>query len=96
MNKCKNCAGAEFFYQISGPHLGQYCAGCKTWQKWMPQTQHLETMPFGKYKGQKINDIQDTQYLTWLLSNLKNDVINGEYTRLVRALENKLNQNKPI
>ena len=87
---CKICNHDKFTYRISGPHLGQYCENCDRWQKWLPQTQYLETMPFGKYKGQKINDIQDIQYLTWLLSNLKNDVINGEYTRLIRTLEERL------
>lgn len=87
---CKKCNHEIFVYTPKGKHLGQYCAKCGAWQKWMPQNNPVTVMPFGKYKRQNIAEIQDIEYLTWLLSNLKNDVINGEYTKLIRALEERL------
>ena len=65
---CKNCESKEFTYEQKGQHVGMYCANCGKWQKWMPQNNPIIEMPFGKYKGQKIAEINDLDYLNNLLN----------------------------
>lgn len=71
MTNCKKCGHDAFSYRAVGNHIGQYCELCDTWQKWMPQNNQIDTMPFGKYKGQKIFEITDKQYLTWMSKNIQ-------------------------
>lgn len=47
-------------------------------------------MPFGKYKGQNIDEIQDTEYLKWLVINLKDNTNGPIRTNLIEAAENRL------
>jgi uncharacterized protein (DUF3820 family) len=48
-------------------------------------------MPFGKYKDRPIADIQDKNYLTWLVQNLKSGQINYKNPeKLINAIENRL------
>lgn len=94
MSICKNCAATDFFYQISGPHLGQYCSGCKTWQKWIPQGPSAVTaMPWGKYAGKKITEIDDLPYLRWMSATLANELDSSDFkTRLAHAIIETINQ----
>lgn len=47
-------------------------------------------MPFGKYKGQNIDEIQDTEYLKWLVINLKDNTNGPIRHNLIEAAENRL------
>lgn len=47
-------------------------------------------MPFGKYKGQNIDEIQDSEYLKWLVINLKDNSNGPPRTNLIEAAENRL------
>lgn len=47
-------------------------------------------MPFGKYKGQNIDEIQDRNYLEWLVINLKDNTNGPSRTNLIEAAENRL------
>jgi uncharacterized protein (DUF3820 family) len=88
---CKKCNHPVFVYTKKGNHIGQYCAKCGAWQKWMPQNNPIDVMPFGKYKGQNINDIQDKSYLTWLKENLSSGQINMKNPgKLIEAIEKSL------
>ena len=90
-DNCKFCNSSEFTYRISGPHLGQYCSACDRWQKWINQDKPIELMPFGKYKDRPISEIQDKNYLTWLVQNLKSGQINYKNPeKLINAIENRL------
>jgi hypothetical protein len=84
MNNCKNCGHQEFVYRKVGNHIGQYCLQCETWQKWMPQNNPMEVMPFGKYKGQKISEIIDLEYLNWMQENCTTN------PRLVKSIRQRL------
>jgi hypothetical protein len=70
MNNCKKCGHEKFVYRESGKHIGEYCANCEAWQKWIPQNNPIKIMPFGKYKGDLISEINDYQYLGWLEQSL--------------------------
>lgn len=47
-------------------------------------------MPFGKYKGQNIDEIKDRNYLEWLVINLKDNTNGPIRTNLIEASENRL------
>lgn len=91
---CKQCAGTQFDYRVSGPHLGQYCADCGTWQRWVPQgPAPVGCMPWGKYQGTPISQIEDAGYLRWMIDALHADVeISAFKAQLARDLEQRLNQ----
>lgn len=93
MNNCKKCSHTIFVYSIVNKHLGQYCAKCGAWQKWMPQNNPIDIMYIGKYRGQKIADIveRDREYAVNLLHNLTSGQItikNPE--KLIQALKKHL------
>jgi len=90
MNQCKKCAHAVMVYSIVNKHLGQYCAKCGAWQKWISQNNPVDIMPFGKYKGQNIAEITDRNYLEWLAINLKDNTNGPPKVKLIEAVENRL------
>lgn len=47
-------------------------------------------MPFGKYKGQNIDEITDRNYLEWLVINLKDNTNGPIRHKLIEAVENRL------
>lgn len=87
---CKKCNHAVFVYSQKGKHIGEYCAKCGQWQKWVAQNNPIDIMPFGKYKGQNIAEIQDTEYLKWLVINLKDNTNGPPKLKLIEAIENRL------
>ena len=88
---CKKCNHPIFVYSPKGKHIGQYCAKCGQWQKWVPQNNPIDIMPFGKYKGQNIAEITDSEYLKWLVINLKDNTNGPPKLKLIEAIENRLN-----
>ena len=89
MNNCKKCGHDSFEYRESGNHVGQYCAKCEAWQKWISQNKPMKTMPFGKYKGEIISEINDYQYLEWLEQSLfKCDKF--KFSKIIEALRERL------
>ena len=89
---CKNCESKEFTYEQKGQHVGMYCANCGKWQKWMPQNNPIIEMPFGKYKGQKIAEINDLDYLNNLLNWLLYESEAKPNFKLIDAIKIKLNK----
>ena len=89
---CKQCAGVNFEYKISGPHLGQYCTACGTWQRWVPQgPAPIVCMPWGKYKGTPIAQITDTNYIEYMVGQLQAEVEASAFKRqLCQDLQNRL------
>ena len=96
ITNCKNCNNDEFYFDEKifsngTKHIAQVCRQCDTFQKYVPQNNPLEIMPFGKYKGQRIDAIMDKTYLTWLLKNLKSGQCNMKNPeKLIKALEGRL------
>jgi uncharacterized protein (DUF3820 family) len=96
ITNCKNCNHHEFYFDEKifsngTKHIAQHCRQCNTFQKYVPQNNPLEVMYFGKYKGQKIELIEDTAYLTWLYKNLSSGQINMKNPeKLIEALKKRL------
>ena len=91
ITNCKKCGHNKFYEAPSGTHLGQYCAKCYSWQKWLPQNNPITIMPFGKYKGELIAEINDFPYLAWLQDNLfKCDKI--KFSKIIEAIKERLKQ----
>ena len=91
MNNCKKCGHNSFEYRDSGKHVGQYCAKCETWQKWIPQNNPIKIMPFGKYKGDFISEINDYQYLGWLEQSLSATEENRvKFPKVIEAIRERL------
>lgn len=40
---CKECGGMEFYFQVKGPHIGQYCMYCDERQGWVKQSNEDKT-----------------------------------------------------
>ena len=91
---CKRCSGTQFFYQVSGPHLGQYCSDCQTWQRWVPQgPAPVGCMPWGRYAGTPIAEMTDVGYMRWMVQSLHADVEISAFKRqLAVDLEQRINQ----
>jgi len=68
---CKRCGTADNYHiEIKANNHCAYCNGCGGFIKNIP---HVEPrMYFGRYNGMKIEDIDDTPYLKWVLA--KTDV----------------------
>lgn len=43
MERCKYCGSDNLYEQPRPPHLGLYCKDCGSFQKWIKQTQNVET-----------------------------------------------------
>jgi hypothetical protein len=67
---CRKCGISDSIDVIekSGHHIA-YCARCNAYIKHLP-TQEPQFY-FGKYKGCKIAEVEDIQYLQWALKALK-------------------------
>jgi uncharacterized protein (DUF3820 family) len=91
ITNCKKCGHDKFYEAPSGTHLGQYCAKCYSWQKWLPQNNPITIMPFGKYKGELIAEINDLPYLVWLEHNLNATEENKiKFGKLIKAIKERL------
>lgn len=67
--RCPHCDSPDLFTRPKSPHLGLYCRDCGKWIKWVSQNNPIAIMPFGKYKGTKIEELPQ-DYLNWILENI--------------------------
>lgn len=59
-------------YSQAGPHIKADCPICKRYIKFIPLTRKEDwVMPFGKYKGVKLAEVTDFEYLEWLLQKVE-------------------------
>lgn len=73
---CQKCGCEDVVEKERGPHLGQYCAGCGAFDRWLPKPRSIEesleaVMPFGKHKGTKLSELPP-DYIRWCIENLEN------------------------
>jgi DNA-directed RNA polymerase subunit RPC12/RpoP len=69
--KCPNCGAINDYYtELKANNNVARCTQCDTFIKNIPY-QTEKVFYFGKYKGQKVNDIEDINYLQWVLDNTK-------------------------
>lgn len=79
---CKNCGLVDDYSteMKSGQNVAT-CNGCGNYIKNLPQGNPPQIY-IGKYKGQFLHDITDTEYLIWAYKNwtmnpkMKNDILN--------------------
>jgi ribosomal protein L37AE/L43A len=65
---CPQCQSDKTVRKPKGPHIGEYCADCGRFYRWVPQGLENFIWPIGtKHKGKHILDIlkEDRRYLTW-------------------------------
>lgn len=55
----------------------------------IPDSAFCKVMPFGKYKDEKISDIEDTDYLKWILKEYK-DISNDLWEAINEEIESRL------
>ena len=68
MVKCK-CGSEKYHTETRGIHLAAICDTCNSHIKFLPQSE--PQFYIGKYKGSKVSDIQDVNYLEWYLNNVR-------------------------
>lgn len=76
--ECTVCHSQKFETLPRGDHIGEYCATCGKWQRWIPKPIDREgamsfIMPFGKYKGRELSSIlaENKGYVEWLSREFK-------------------------
>ena len=70
---CSSCGSVETVQKSNGKHLGEYCAGCDKWIRWVPQDWKNFIWPVGnKHKGHTLISIlvNDRPYLEWASQNM--------------------------
>lgn len=68
---CPKCGPTTDYYtELKSNNNVARCLKCDTFIKNIPQGNE-PTLYFGKYKDQKVKDIEDMGYLKWVLGNLK-------------------------
>jgi uncharacterized protein (DUF3820 family) len=68
--KCLKCGAVDQFYtEVKANNNVARCSVCDAYIKNIPYSE--PTLYFGKYKGKKVSEIEDMQYLKWVLSATK-------------------------
>lgn len=84
---CPKCGPIEkeYYTELKSNQNVARCLKCDSFIKNIPQGNDA-TFYFGKYKDQKVKDIEDMDYLKWALKNL------GKLSKNMRtAIENRIN-----
>lgn len=67
---CRQCGCInEYYTEQKANNLVAYCNHCKSFIKNIPHAK--PALHFGKYKGTLVEEVQDGQYLNWVLANIK-------------------------
>lgn len=67
---CQKCQTTnEFYVEESGPHLKALCNHCHSYIKFVSRDNKV-VFHFGKYKDKEVSEIEDIQYLKWVLGNI--------------------------
>lgn len=74
MPLCNKCGSNKTTNKKSGPHLGEYCASCGRWLRWVSIPWQDFVWPVGvKHRGKTLKKIAETdiRYLRWAAENMK-------------------------
>ena len=69
-----SCGSIETVQRPQGKHIGEYCSGCDTWIRWVPQSWQKFVWPIGKtHKGELLSVIlaKDRPYIEWAAGNIQ-------------------------
>jgi hypothetical protein len=68
---CKNCGAVDKYYtQLKSNNNVARCSMCDAFIKNIPQGAE-PTFYFGKYKDKKVSEVEDMQYLKWVVEKVK-------------------------
>jgi hypothetical protein len=70
---CSYCNTEKTYTAPAGQHIGEYCAACHRWLRWVAQSIDQFIWPIGaKHKGTPILHIAKTDrpYLEWAAQNI--------------------------
>ena len=69
--KCNKCGAIDNFYtELKANNNVARCGVCDAFIKNIPYSTE-KVFYFGKYKGKKVTDVEDVNYLEWILANTK-------------------------
>lgn len=94
---CKNCGPTEdYLTRTNGPHTTAYCNKCSAYIKHLPRETDAEPfLYFGKYKNKKVSEVNDLDYLLWMLKSdmdLSNKLSDAVLVQIA-TLKSKINNN---
>lgn len=75
---CPRCEGLSYRTVPSGPHIKAICSDCEAFIKFIARDPADFIMPFGKYKGVPLSEIEPG-YLEWASDAIEGNV--GERIR---------------
>jgi hypothetical protein len=81
------CGDDNVVTRRSGPHVGEYCASCCKWLRWVPQGIENFVWPIGaKHKGTLILTIAriDRPYLEWAAKELSSPTLKAKAKEALR------------
>ena len=83
---CPHCTADERPVLVrNGPHIMATCKVCTKYIKFVAQiADHDFVMPFGKYQGEKLDNISDSKYLRFIYEHVKLS------NRIKRLIEERL------
>lgn len=67
---CNKCGAVNKYYtEVKANNNVARCTECDSFIKNIPYNE--PTFYFGKYKGKKVSEVEDMQYLKWVLTGTK-------------------------
>ena len=68
--KCPKCGAVDKYYtELKANNNVARCSKCDTFIKNISYNE--PSFYFGKYKGKKVSEVEDMQYLKWFIGNTK-------------------------
>ena len=93
---CKQCNKVvsipeDVNIEISEYHHTARCKACNGYLKHLQQNKTIDTLPFGKYKGQAFLDVyrHDRAYIIWLGDNSKSKSIRNACENAILMVSNE-------
>ncbi len=65
---CQKCGSKEYYTELKSNNNVARCSKCDAFIKNIPYSEAV--LYIGKYKGQRVDDIEDLDYLKWALENM--------------------------
>lgn len=89
---CRKCNQDQpVTIQVKANNHVAYCSVCGSYIKNIPHSTEDSQFYFGKYKGTKIKDCKDLQYMKWILANVKlTEKIRDDISYRISLLEYEL------
>ena len=84
--KCPKCGSEEYYTELKANNNVARCSKCDTFIKNVPYSE--PTFYFGKYKNERVSEIEDIGYLKWALAKTKqNESMRNSIQKRIDSLE---------